>query len=300
MALGLVSIVWGTTWIATKTAVTYMPPVQMAGLRQVLAGLIYIIYFKYKGVAFPQGKAWLPIIWLALLNFTVSNALSTWGLRYISAGLGAIIGAIFPLWLVIIGLVRNKQRLSPKAMTGLIFGFGGICIIFYEHLYDFLIPDFRLGILLSIIATWAWAFGTVYTKEHAQLFNPYFGIGLQMFISGCFVLTLSKVSGHTIPIQDIPPLAWGGLTFLILISSVGTFIAYLYALQHLPTNLVSVYAYINPVVAVLCGWLIFDEKLTPFIITGMAVAIFGVYMVNQAFQTKKSHASTSTPPGDVV
>lgn len=300
IALGVVAIIWGTTWIATKTAVTYMPPLQMAGMRQVMAGLIYIAYFIFKGVSFPRGKAWIPILLLALLNFTLSNGLSTWGLRYISAGLGAIIGAIFPLWLVIIGLMRSQEKLSTKALTGLILGFGGICIIFYEHLYDFLIPDFRLGIMLSITATWAWAFGTVYTKEHALQFNPYFSIGLQMFISGTFILMVTKATGYTIPLTEIPLPAWGGMAFLVLISSVFTFIAYLYALQHLPTNLVSVYAYINPIVAVLCGWVIFDEKLTPFIVTGMLVTIFGVYMVNQAFQSRKKHVSATTPPGDLV
>ncbi len=300
IALGVVSIVWGTTWIATKTAVNHMPPIQMAGLRQCIAGLIYIAYFMYKGVGFPRGRSWIPILWLALLNFTLSNALSTWGLRYITAGLGAIIGAIFPLWLVLIGLGRYKDKLSPKAITGLILGFGGICIIFYEHIYDFLIPDFRLGILLSLCATWAWAFGTLYTKEHAIQFNPYFGIGLQMFISGLFILLVSKLSGLSIAVTSIPLPAWGAIAFLVLISSVATFIAYLYALQHLPTSLVSVYAYINPIVAVFCGWLIFGEKLTPFIISGMLVTIFGVYMVNQAFQTKKSHVSSSSSPGDMA
>ena len=96
---------------------------------------------------------------------------------------GAIIGAIFPIWLVIIGLF-GKERLRQSTVVGLLLGFAGICVVFYEHLPDFFRPEFRFGILLSLISTWSWAFGTLYTKEHALKFNPYFALGLQMVISG--------------------------------------------------------------------------------------------------------------------
>ena len=125
-------------------------------------------------------------------EFCMSNGLSTWGVKYISAGLGAIMGAIFPLWLVVIGLFSAKSKIPAKAIIGLLFGFGGVCIIFYEHLHDFFNADFRFGIILSLIATWTWAFGTLYTKKHAASFNPYFSLGLQMLISGSSYLLLQK------------------------------------------------------------------------------------------------------------
>ncbi|HYK57139.1 MAG TPA: DMT family transporter, partial [Flavisolibacter sp.] len=110
-ALTLVCFFWGTTWLASKEAVTHMPALQMAGIRQFLGGLLYVIFFMAKGARFPKGKEWRSIFILSFLNFALSNGLSTWGVKYISAGLGSIIGAIFPLWLVVIGLFTSKASL---------------------------------------------------------------------------------------------------------------------------------------------------------------------------------------------
>ena len=281
-ALGMVCFFWGTTWLASKEGVSHMPALQMTSIRQFFGGMCYVIFFLAKGVSWPKGKEWWPIIILSFLNFMLSNALSTWGVQYISAGLGSIIGAIFPLWLVVIGLFSAKAGLKTKAIIGLLLGFAGICVIFYEHLQDFLIPDFRLGIFLSLASTWSWAFGTIYTKKHAEHFNPYFGLGLQMVISSICLFGVSNISGQAIPFSSIPWQSWASIAYLVVFGSVISFIAYLYALQNLPTEQTSIYAYINPIVAVLLGWIIFSEILTPFIIVGVLITLYGVYLVNRA------------------
>jgi drug/metabolite transporter (DMT)-like permease len=256
----------------------------MSAIRQLLGGLCFILFFISKGQQWPKGKEWRAIVVLSFLNFLLSNGLSTWGLKYVSSGLGAIMGAIFPLWLVIIGLFTASNKMPAKAIIGMTLGFGGVCIIFYEHLNDFLKPDFRFGILLSLIATWSWAFGTLYTKKHAANFNPYFSLGLQMVISSVALIILSGFTGIAIPLTAIPWQSWAAIGYLVLFGSVISFISYLYALQRLPTGQVSIYAYINPVVAVLLGWIIFSERLTIFITIGGLVTLLGVYLVNRAFK----------------
>jgi drug/metabolite transporter (DMT)-like permease len=295
-ALALVCFLWGTTWIASKEAIRHMPPLQMAGLRQLLGGLCYVLFFLIKGERWPTVKEWQSITVLSFLNFLLANGLSTWGLKYISSGLGAIMGAIFPLWLVVIGLFSVQSKMPGKAIIGLLLGFGGVCIIFYEHLHDFLNPDFRLGIFLSLIATWGWAFGTIYTKKHAANFNPYFSIGLQMVISGIALTGFSYSFTDTIPVSDIPWQSWASIIYLVVFGSVISFIAYLYALQNLSTEQASLYAYINPIVAILLGWLIFSEKLTMFIAVGGLVALLGVYLVNKAYKVPV----TTTPETEGV
>lgn len=290
-ALALVCFLWGTTWIASKEGVRHMPPLQMAGLRQLLGGLCYVVFFLIKGARWPNLKEWQSIIVLSFLNFLLANGLSTWGLKYISSGLGAIMGAIFPLWLVVIGLFSVQSKMPGKAIVGLLLGFGGVCIIFYEHLQDFFNPDFRLGIFLSLIATWGWAFGTIYTKKHAANFNPYFSIGLQMAVSGIALTSFSYSFTDTIPVTSIPWQSWASIVYLVVFGSVISFIAYLYALQNLSTEQASLYAYINPMVAILLGWLIFSEKLTMFIAAGGLVALLGVYLVNKAYKVP----ATTTP-----
>ncbi|MBD0331233.1 MAG: EamA family transporter [Chitinophagaceae bacterium] len=280
IALGAVCFLWGTTWIASKEAVRHMPALQMIGIRQFFGGLCYVIFFIAKRTPIPKGREWRNILILTFLNFMLSNALSTWGVKYIGAGLGSIIGAIFPLWLVIIGLVSAKTKLQVKTVIGLLLGFTGVCVIFYEHLHEFLNPQFRFGIFLSLTSTWTWAFGTIYTKKHAATFNPYFSLGLQMVISGIILFTISNLAHSVIPIASIPWQSWAAIGYLVIFGSVLSFIAYLYALQNLPTEQVSLYAYINPIVAVLLGWMIFAEILTPFIIAGALITLYGVYLVN--------------------
>jgi drug/metabolite transporter (DMT)-like permease len=163
-ALSLVCFFWGTTWLASKEGVRHMPALQLAGLRQFMGGVCYVFFFLVKGYRLPKGKEWIPILVLSFLNFLMSNGLSTWGVKYITAGLGAIMSSIFPLWLVVIGLFTAKSKISRQAVIGFLIGFSGVCIISYEHLHDFLNGDFQFGIILSLIATWTWAFGTLYTK----------------------------------------------------------------------------------------------------------------------------------------
>jgi drug/metabolite transporter (DMT)-like permease len=267
-----------------------MPALQLTSIRQLIGGLCYVCFFLVKGVKLPKGKQWIPVIILSILNFVLSNGLSTWGVKFISAGLGSIMGAIFPLWLVVIGLFSAKDKMPRTALIGLLLGFAGVCIIFYEHLQDLLVPDFRFGILLSLIATWTWAFATIYTKKQAAFFNPYFSLGLQMMISGAALFIFTQLLDSpgfdsAIPISEIPWQSWAAIAYLVIFGSLIAFVAFLYALQHLPTGQASVYAYVNPIVAVLLGSLIFDEKLTLFIAIGGAVTLTGVYLVNKAFKT---------------
>ena len=288
IAVGLVSFFWGTTWIASREGVKYMPALQMAAIRQFIGGILYVIFFISKGRAIPRGKEWRTVLILTLLNFVLSNGLSTWGVKYISGGLASIIGATFPLWLVIILLFRSRSSLPRKALIGFILGFAGICIIFYEHLLDLLNADFRFGIILSLCASICWAFGTLYTKKKATDFNPYFSLGLQMVISSFILYFLCWSTGFTVPLNEIPFKSWMAIVYLVIFSSIITFLAYVYALQHLPASRVAIYAYINPVVAVLLGSLFFGEKFSTFIALGGIVALAGVYLVNEAFRKKEA------------
>ncbi|MHA4843353.1 DMT family transporter [Flavitalea antarctica] len=284
VALAMVCFFWGTTWIASEEGVRHMPAIQLAGIRQSLGGVLYVAFFLFKGYKLPIGREWWPVFVLSLLNFVLTNGLTTLGLKYISPGLGAIISAIFPLWIVVIGLVKDSTLPPMKALIGLLLGFAGICIIFYDHLNDFLDSGFRQGIILSVIASWTWAFGTLYTKSQATKFNPYFSVGLQMLIAGIIMTCISVFSGNNIAFREIPWQGWSAILYLVVFGSVISFVAYLYALQHLPTEQVSIYAYMNPVVAVLSGFLVYGDPLTAYIAVGGAVILYGVYLVNQVYR----------------
>jgi drug/metabolite transporter (DMT)-like permease len=287
LALCWVSFFWGTTWLASKEGVKHMPALQLAAIRQFIGGSLYLAFFLFKKTPWPKGNQWKSIIILSLLNFVCSNGLSTWGVKYISSGLGAIIGAMVPVWIVFISIFKG-ERITRLAVLGILVCFGGVCVIFYEHLLDFLQPDFQFGIMLSIAATITWAFGTLYTKKKAASFNPYFSLGLQMFISSIFLFAFVGATGTSIPVSEIPVNSWWSIAYLVIIGSVLTFIAFIYALQKLPTELSSVYAYINPIVAVILGSFIFGEPLTTAIVFGGSVTLIGLYLINYAMRKKKN------------
>ncbi|MDX6180916.1 EamA family transporter [Flavobacterium sp. Fl-77] len=286
LALCCVSFFWGTTWLASKEGVKHMPALQLATIRQFLGGLLYVLYFIIKKAPWPKGKQWRTILVLALLNFALSNGLSTWGVKYISSGLGAIIAAIFPIWIVIICFFQG-ERVAKLAIIGLLISFGGICIIFMDYLADFIRPEFQFGILLSLTATVTWAFGILQTTKQAVNFNPYFSLGLQMLLSSFILFMITEATGTNIPLRQISPASWWSIGYLVIVGSVFTFIAFIYTLQHLPKEISSIYVYINPIVAIVLGFFIFGETLTQTIAVGSMVTLIGLYLVNKSIRKPK-------------
>ena len=175
------------------------------------------------------------------------------------------------------------------SVIGLIISFSGVCVIFYDHLSDFLIPSFRFGIIISLISTLTWAFGTLYTKKKAATFNPYFSLGLQMFLSSIILFAYNGATGTSVSLSVIPAISWWSIAYLVVVGSILTFIAFIYALQNLPAEISTIYSYINPIVAIILGALIFGETLNAAIALGGSVTLFGLYMVNYSLRkTRKS------------
>jgi drug/metabolite transporter (DMT)-like permease len=288
VAVGLVSFFWGTTWLASKKGVEHMPALQLAGIRQLIGGAFYIIYFFFKGFGFPSRQQLFQFIWMSVLMFVISNGFSTWSVQYIPSGLGAVIGAISPIWIALFTVLLFREvKLNMVTIAGLVLGFGGILVIFSDYLQALLNSSFAFGIMLGVIATMTWALGTLYTVRHARNLNAYYSLGWQMFLSGIILTVVSFVSGQYIPVQNIPAVSWYSIAYLVVIGSIITFGAFIYALKRLPAAQASVYAYINPIVAVIIGSILNNEKLNIIIAVGTLVTLLGVYLVNTGFKKAK-------------
>jgi drug/metabolite transporter (DMT)-like permease len=225
---------------------------------------------------------------MSVIMFVASNGLSTWSVQYIPSGLGAVIGAIAPIWIAIFSVTLFREtKFNTITILGLILGFGGIIIIFSDYLEDLFNSKFSLGILLGVVATMTWGLGTLYTVKHAKNLDPYYSLGWQMFISGIILTLISLVTGQYKPLTSLDPIAWYSIGYLVIIGSVITFLAFIYALKRLPAAQASVYAYINPIVAVIVGALLNGEKLNMIIAIGTAVTLLGVYLVNTGFKKAK-------------
>lgn len=294
IAVALVCILWGTTWMASKVGVRYMPALQLSGLRHLIGGGIYVLYFGLFRRMWPQKNQYWQIIWMSFIMFVLSNGLSVLSIVYMPSGLGAVIGAITPIWVVLFSYLLFK-RIHFKKMTiiGILLGFIGVVITFYDFVENIMSSDFSLGILYGVIASMTWALATLLTVKHAKKMDPYFSLGWQMFMSGIILNIYSYASGDFIDYSLLHVDAWLSILYLVLIGSVIAFGAYIYALKRLPATLVSIHSYVNPIVAVIIGDWLMHEPLTPFIIMGTLVTLIGVYLVNRSFRRKIRFRPTS-------
>jgi drug/metabolite transporter (DMT)-like permease len=287
LALVSVCFFWGTTWVVSSYTVRQgINALQVASLRQLIAGILICgwLYFYHKGnLAYPSLK---DTILLGFLNFILSNALSTWGVQFVPGGFAAIIGAAYPLWLVVIYTLYYKKSFSNKLWFGMILAFIGLIFVFYPSIKTAEVKNtFVFGFLLSLFSTVSWAIGTIYTKNQTKKdVNPYLSLGLQMLLSGSALYILLMINRQTAPIKDIPLNVWGGIMYLVVAGSLLAFVCFIYCLKYLPTEQVSIYAYINPIVALIFSSIFMDEKITPLLLFGTAVVIAGVYIINQTFK----------------
>ena len=170
-------------------------------------------------------------------------------------------------------------------IVGLITGFAGILIIFYDYLAQMHDRTFLLGVVLAVISTMSWSFGTVYSSKQKPPIDVLFNVGLQMLIAGILVLIACGITGRYVSIASIPQDSWLVLLYLIVFGSLVAYTAYVFVISKLPPTQVSIYAYINPIVAVLLGWLLLSEKMNVHMILGTLITLGGIYLVNR--ETKK-------------
>lgn len=265
-----------------------MHGLMLSGLRQSVAGVLLVSFFLLKGYKLP-GKAVLSRLFIiGMMMLVGANGLLTWAMKYIPSGLGAIIAATVPIWMTIFSffLVQQKNRVSPLLIAGMVIGFIGVAGIFSDYLGDLMNPDFRFGIILVLISCLSWSMGSVLTAKWALEVNYLYGAGFEMLFSGIVMLVITLVTGEFRHAEFTGEL-WGSLLYLIFFGSILGYSAYVYTLNNLPPSLASVYAYINPIVAVLLGWMILNEQLNWITALSCLVTLTGVYMVNTAVNKSK-------------
>jgi drug/metabolite transporter (DMT)-like permease len=296
LALGITSVVWGTTWVASKIGVAELPPLQMAYIRQFLGGICFVLFFMlYRKLSFPSRRQFLWLLVMSLLMFVMANGLSTWSLQYIPTGLSALVGALYPLSVVIIEMVFFKSRnMTVLTFAGLLLGITGIGIVFYENAFQHRPEGFLFGVVLSVIAMLSWSVGTIIISRDKIKINPYYGTGWQMLISSFILFIVAETTQPTIALKDISATGWGAIAYLVLAGSLLAFIAFIYSMKKLPAAVSSLYAYINPLVAMVTAAIVLHEKLTMYILWGALVTLAGVFLVN--YSIKRSNEKIIAEP----
>jgi drug/metabolite transporter (DMT)-like permease len=164
--------------------------------------------------------------------------------------------------------------------TGFILGILGVAIVFYENISVEMTGAFLSGISLSLGAMLSWSMGTIFITNIKMELNPYYSTGWQMIISSAMLYLMAILVQPTIPFADISLKAWSVISYLVVFGSIIAFAAFIFSMKRLPVTIASLYAYINPMVAMVAGYFILGEKLTIFIFWGAIVTLAGVFIVN--------------------
>jgi drug/metabolite transporter (DMT)-like permease len=202
----------------------------------------------------------------------------------IPSGIAAILCSLMPVVVILINLgIHREERPSPMILLGVLFGMAGIVIIFSDNLAAFSRPEYWMGIALILIAVLGWAGGSLWIKRKHSDSNPFINAGIQMFFGGIWLIPFSLL------FDDLQSVSWSSeafyaMIYLVVFGSIIAYASYLYALRKLPMTIVSMYAYVNPVVAVLLGWLILNENFNPVIGTGILTTVLGIFLVNQGYR----------------
>jgi len=283
-AWATVCLVWGTTYLAIRIALGTIPPLLMGGMRYVTAGAVLAATLALRGNRLPGPRAWPSLALLGLLLIGLGNGGVVWAEQTVTSGLTAVLVATSPFWMVgLDAMMSHGDRLTPRRIVGLVVGFSGIVMLVWPELQvGAERRAFLTGVAAAQIACIGWAIGSTYARRRghtaARDENVLATAAFEMLFGGIFLLLAGLVRGEAAWLT-FTPRTTAALAHLTVFGSIAGFTAYAYALKHLPVATVSLYAYVNPVIAVVLGTVILKEPFNIRMGIAAAVVLTGTAIV---------------------
>lgn len=275
-----VCLIWGTTYLGIRVSLESIPPALMGGLRWTIAGLLLAGVLLARGERLPPPPQWGGIALMAFLLLGLGNGGVVFAEQWVPSGLAAVLVATSPFWMAAVdACLRDGEKLRASSIAGLVIGFAGILVLVWPDLTVARADRrFLAGVIALQIASFGWALGSAYSRRHARNDHILGTTGLQMLAGGLMMLAAGTVRGEW---QQLffTPRTTAALVYLSTLGAVGGFVAYSYALRHLSVSFVSLYAYINPVIAVALGVLLLGEPFDWRMATAAALVFAGVTVV---------------------
>jgi drug/metabolite transporter (DMT)-like permease len=286
-AFAAVYIFWGSTYLAIKYAIETLPPFTMAGVRFVFAGsVLFLIAWRSPDFEMPRAEHWKTSAIIGTLLLLGGNGGVVFAERYVSSSLAALLVATEPFWIVIMAWLWLKRgRPSNRAVVGLFVGFIGVGLLVAGQPNDpgtsLTSGAYLLAVAAIIGATLSWAAGSIYGLKAPVPKSSLLTAGMQMISGGSVLLVVSIASGEwaSFDIGAVSANSWLALGYLTVFGSLISFTAYSWLLKNSQPSMVATYAYVNPVIAVLLGWLIAGESLTAQMLIGAATVVLSVALV---------------------
>jgi drug/metabolite transporter (DMT)-like permease len=276
-----VCIVWGTTYLGIRISLETMPPMLMGGLRWLIAGALLAAYVRARGERLPPPGRWGGVALLGFLMLGLGNGGVVVAEQWVPSGLAAVIVASNPFWMAAVeAALPDGERLRANVVAGLVIGFSGIVVLVWPDLT--FNPagrrSFLAGVIALQVASIGWSIGSAYSRRHARKDNVLGTTACQMLAGGIIMTAAGTVRGEW-PHLYFTSETTLALAYLSTVGAIGGFVAYTYALRHLPVSFVSLYAYINPVIAVTLGVLFLRESFDVRMAVAAALVFAGVAVV---------------------
>lgn len=285
-----VCLIWGTTYLGIRIALESIPPALVGAIRYTIAGIILAVVLHVRGERLPPKSYWSGLAVVAALTIAVGNGGVIWAEQWVPSGFAALLVASSPFWMAgIEALLPGGERLTLRGVGGLLIGFAGIVLLVWPDLTAGGAHgrQFAIGVVALQIACLGWSLGSSYSRRHGREENALGAAALQMIFGGVIMLVAATFLGEWQRLS-FTPRTFAAELYLLLIGSLVGYPAYVFALKHLPVSTVSLYAYINPVIAVVLGTILLDEPFGPRVILAATLVFLGSAAVRwSAGHTKK-------------
>jgi drug/metabolite transporter (DMT)-like permease len=301
IALAVVYVVWGSTYLGIDLAVRTIPPFLMAAARFLVAGGLLYVWAIRRGDRGdrPTARHWVSAFLIAAPMLAVGNAAVGWAEQTLDTGTASLIIASVPLWLALLDRVFYAQRLARAIVLGLVIGFAGVGLL--------VAPGGAGGAgsraaFVLVFSSLAWAIGSLYSRRAPQPQRPLVSAAMQMLAGGLMLTIVAAVSGELGRVHPsaISLESWLGLAYLVAAGSLLGFTAYMWLLRVAPTSLVGTYAYVNPVVAVLLGTVLLGESLGWRTLVGGGIIVASVALIVRAPKRSPREAVEPRPAAVAV
>ena len=281
VALLAVYLIWGSTYLAIRVVVTgHLPPLLSMGVRFAIAGALLVTAVRIRAGAGALAVTRRQLATCAVVGVLLlcgGNGFVALAERDVPSGLAALLVSTTPLWIVVLGLAAG---LRPRwlSLVGTLIGFAGTAVLVRPGGAGAIAWQ---GVALVLTGTVAWAIGSLYSRRRPSPANAFAAAAYQMLAGGAALVIggLARGEARGIEFTAVPPSAWWALVYLVVFGSLVAYTAYFWLLANAPLQLVTTYAYVNPVVAVVLGWALLSEPVTAQVVVGGALAVVGVMVV---------------------
>jgi drug/metabolite transporter (DMT)-like permease len=278
VAVCAVWLLWGSTFAGMRFAVATMPPFVMGSLRFLIAGAMLLAFCALRGRVRPTRDDLTRAAVTGATLLLIGNGTTAWTVQYLPTGINSLLLSLTPVWMALMAFAWGGEKPTRLAVIGMVLGFAGLALLLQPKATSAL-P--LLPAAVALLASVSWAFGSVYQRRAPRSENLVLATALQMLFGGTFLALEALVFGQwrAFDVHALTAASLGGFAWLVVFGSLFAYSAYVYTMQNASTALASTYAYVNPIVAVILGMLVFHERFTPIEALAGAIILAGVALM---------------------